>query len=41
LDVEAAGVAIPDLPEEQRHGFDVDGVQLLFRGTCGNCLVAD
>lgn len=40
FDVEPRHVAAIDLPDEQRHGFDIDGVEVMFRGTCATCRTA-
>ena len=40
FDVEATGVAVPELGPAERQGFNIDGAQVLFRGTCPACLDA-
>jgi Fur family ferric uptake transcriptional regulator len=37
LDVDATGVAVPELGAAERQGFSVDGVEVVFRGTCASC----
>lgn len=32
-----AGVDEPHVPEPMRQGFDVDGVEITFRGVCAEC----
>ena len=37
FDVEAAGVTVPELEATERHGFVIDGAEVVFRGTCPTC----
>ena len=37
FDVDATGVTVPELTAAERHGFRIDGAQVLFRGTCATC----
>lgn len=38
FDVEPHGVDALALPPGQRHGMQVDGVEVVFRGQCADCL---
>lgn len=41
MDVPEAGDAASDLPaDEDRHGFQVDHVEVTYRGTCADCAAA-
>ena len=40
FDVEPSGVGSLALVGDQRHGFDIAGVQVVFSGTCATCRVA-
>lgn len=37
FDVQPWGIDELALPPRQRHGIDLDGVRVLFHGTCRNC----
>lgn len=40
-DVQPEGVAALLLPEDRRHGFEVTGVDVVFRGLCPSCARAE
>lgn len=40
LDIQPAGLEHLRLPSRQRHGYQVDDVDITFRGRCPNCLQA-
>jgi Fe2+ or Zn2+ uptake regulation protein len=38
FDVEPDGVDAVALPPDQRHGMRIDGIEVVFRGRCADCL---
>lgn len=41
FDVDPAGVEGVTLPPPQQHGMRIEGVEVVFRGRCADCLAAD
>jgi Fur family transcriptional regulator, stress-responsive regulator len=39
FDVEPSGVDRVALPDDQRHGMRIEGVEVVFRGRCADCQV--